>query len=88
MQLRTRLLATHQLTHYQKVEFIKKMPSLGAQKPSELSAEMLRVCSRGQEGNIFCIHEFLSRLPKDLRLMLSGTDFVDQRALADRADEL
>jgi hypothetical protein len=49
---------------------------------------MLRVCPRGQEGNIFFIHEFLSRLPKDLRLMLSGMDFADRRALADRADEL
>ncbi len=36
-QLPARLLAAHQLTDYQKVEFIKKMPSLGAQKPSELS---------------------------------------------------
>jgi hypothetical protein len=87
-QPRARLLAAHQLTDYQKVEFIKKMPSLGAQKPSELFAEMLRVCPRGQEGNIFFIHEFLSRLPKDLRLMLSGMDFADRRALADRADEL
>ncbi len=87
-QLPARLLVAHQLTDYQKVEFIKKMPSLGAQKPSELFAEMLRVCPRGQEGNIFFIHEFLSRLPKDLWLMLSGMDFADRRALADRADEL
>jgi hypothetical protein len=48
---------------------------------------MLGVCPRGQEGNVF-IHEFLSRLPKDIRLMLSRKDFDDQRALADRADEL
>jgi hypothetical protein len=87
-QLRARLLVAHQLTDYQKVEFIKKMPSLGDQKPSELFAEMLQVCPRGQEGNIFFIHEFLSRLPKDLRLMLSGMDFADRRALANRADEL
>jgi hypothetical protein len=78
-QLRARLLAAHQLTDYQKVEFIKKMPSWGAQKPSELFAEMLRVCPQEQEGNIFFIHEFLSRLPKDLRLMLSGMDFADRR---------
>ncbi len=52
-QLRARLLAAHQLTDYQKLDFIKKMPSLGAQKPSELFAEMLRVCPRGREGNIF-----------------------------------
>jgi hypothetical protein len=86
-QLQARLLVAHQLTDFQKMEFIKKMPSLGAQKPSELFAEMLRVCPKGQEDNIF-IHEFLSHLPKDLRLMLSGMDFADRRALADRADEL
>jgi hypothetical protein len=87
-QLQARLLAAHQLTDYQKVEFIKKMPSLGAQKPSGLFAEMLRVCPKGQEGNSFFIHKFLSRLPKDLRLMPSGMDFADRWALADRADEL
>jgi hypothetical protein len=70
------------------MEFIKKMPSLGAQKPSGLFAEMLRVCPRDQEDNIFFIHEFLCRLAKDLCLMLSGIDFVDRRALADRVDEL
>jgi hypothetical protein len=37
-QLQARLLAAHQLTDYKQVEFIKKMPSLGAQKPSELFA--------------------------------------------------
>jgi hypothetical protein len=63
-QLRARLLAAHQLTNYQKVKFIKKMPSLEAQKPYELFTEMLRVCPRGQKGNIFFIHEFLSPLPK------------------------
>jgi hypothetical protein len=81
-------LAAHQLTDYQKVEFIKKMSSLRAQKPSKLFAEMLRVCPRGQEGNIFFIHKFLSRLPKDLRLKWTGMDFADWQALADRADEL
>jgi hypothetical protein len=80
--------------HYQKhtvlnyFKFIKKMPSLEAQKPSELFAEMLRVCPRGQKGNIFFINEFLSRLPKDLRLILLGMVFADRRSLADRVDEL
>ncbi len=81
-QLRARLLAAHQLTDYQKVEFIKKMPSLGAQKPSELFAEMLRVCPWGQEGNIFFIHEFLSRLPKDLRLSNVKPTFFKDRLLS------
>jgi hypothetical protein len=39
-QLQARLLGAHQLTNYQKVEFIKKMPSLGVQKPSEPFASL------------------------------------------------
>jgi hypothetical protein len=87
-QLRIRLLAAHQLSDYQKVEAIKKMPALGAQKPSELLNEMLRICPRGMEANIFFIHEFISLLPRDIRAGVAGLDFADRRALAERADEL
>jgi len=51
-QLRIHLLAAHQMSDYQKVEEIKRMPALGAQKPSEFLNEMLRICPRGQEANI------------------------------------
>ncbi len=49
MELRCRLLAAHQLTDIQRVEQLHNLPPLAAQKPSELLAEMLRLCPRGQE---------------------------------------
>jgi hypothetical protein len=52
-ELRHRLLAAHQLTDIQRVEQLFNLPPLGAQKPSELLVEMLRLCPRGQENNAF-----------------------------------
>ncbi len=46
-ELRRRLLAAHQLTDIQRVEQLFNLPPLGAQKPLELLAEMLRLCPRG-----------------------------------------
>ncbi len=61
-QLKARLLAAHQLTDYQRVEQIFQLPLLGAQKPSKLLAEMLRLCPRGQENSLFFTYLFLHRL--------------------------
>jgi hypothetical protein len=52
-QLKARQLAAHQLTDYQRVKQIFQLPPLGAQKPSELLAEMLQLCPRGQENSLF-----------------------------------
>jgi hypothetical protein len=65
-QLKARLLAAHQLTDYQHVEQIFQLPPLGAQKPSELLAEMLRLCPRGQENSLFFTYLFLHRLLRKL----------------------
>jgi hypothetical protein len=65
-ELRRRLLAAHQLTDIQRVEQLFNLPPLGAQKPSELLAEMLRLCPRGQENN--CL--FLNKPPRELRIIL------------------
>jgi hypothetical protein len=48
-----RLLAARQLTDFQRVEQIFQLPPLGAQKPSELLAEMLRLCPRGRRTPCF-----------------------------------
>jgi hypothetical protein len=66
-ELRHRLLAAHQLTD-QRVEQLFNLPPLGAQKPSELLAEMLRLCPRGQENNAFFNCFFLNKLPRELRI--------------------
>jgi hypothetical protein len=59
-ELRRCLLAAHQLTDIQRVEQLFNLPPLGAQKLSELLAEMLRLCPRGQENNAFFNCMFLN----------------------------
>jgi hypothetical protein len=85
-ELRRRLLAAHQLTDIQRVEQLHSLPPLGSQKPSELLAEMLRLCPRGQENNAFFNCLFLNKLPRELRILLSEADMADKQALGARAD--
>jgi hypothetical protein len=68
-ELRRRLLAAHQLSDIQRVEQLHNLPPLGAQKPSELLAEMMRLCPRGQENNAFFNCLFLNKLPRELRIL-------------------
>jgi hypothetical protein len=59
--IKNRLVASHQLTDFQKAEKLFQMPALGSRKPSDLMAAMLETCPRGEEkSNLFaCI--FLQR---------------------------
>jgi hypothetical protein len=81
-ELRRRLLAAHQLTDIQRVEQLFNLPPLGAQKPSELLAKMLRLCPRGQENNAFFNCLFPNKLPRELRILLSEAEMADKQALA------
>jgi hypothetical protein len=85
-ELRCRLLAAHQLTDIQWVEQLFNLPPLAAQKPSELLAEMLRLCPRGQKNNAFFNCLFLNKLPRELRILFSEADMADKQALGARAD--
>jgi hypothetical protein len=86
--LKERLLSSHQLTNFQKIEKLHQLDNLGARKPSELLAQMLELCPRGQEANEFFLFLFLQRLPKELRIMLGDDPGHDARALAAKADKL
>ncbi len=68
------------------MEQLFNLPPLAAQKQSELLAEMLRLCSRGQENNAFFNCLFLNKLPRELRILLSEADMADKQALGARAD--
>jgi hypothetical protein len=76
--IRQRLVASHQLSDFQKAERLFQMPALGACKPSELMAAMLETCPRGEEKtNLFaCI--FLQRLPREIRVLLAKADHKDR----------
>jgi hypothetical protein len=84
--LRRRLLAAHQLTDIQRVEQLFNLPPLGTQKPSELLAEMLRLCPRGQENSAFFNCLFLNKLPRELPILLLEAEMADKQALGARAD--
>ncbi len=72
--IKTRLVASHQLSDFQKAEKLFLMPPLGSRKPSEMMAAMLETCPRGEEKtNLFaCI--FLQRLPREIRVLLARVD--------------
>jgi hypothetical protein len=82
------LVASHQLSDFQKAERLFQMPALGGRKPTELMAAMLETCPRGEEKtNLFaCI--FLQRLPREIRVLLAKADHKDPKTLAMQADEL
>jgi hypothetical protein len=86
--IKQRLVASHQLSDFQKAERLFQMPALGCHKLSELMAAMLKICPRGEEKtNLFaCI--FLQRLPRDIRVLLSKANHKDPKTLATQADEL
>jgi hypothetical protein len=86
--LKNRLLASHQLTRYQRAERLFAMPDLGGHRPSDLMAAMLEVCPRGEEKTDLFACLFLQRLPRELRILLARADHKDPKALADHADEL
>jgi hypothetical protein len=81
--IKQRLVASHQLSDFQKAERLFQMPALGGRKPLELMA-----CPRGEEKiNLFaCI--FLQRLPREIRVLLAKADHKDPKTLATQADEL
>src|SRR5450830_1373884 len=87
-QLKARLYGAHQLSDYQRVEQLFGLPTLGDRKPSELLAEMSRICPRTVDNNLFFTYCFLHRMPREICVLLSDVDHADRRALAVRADQL
>jgi uncharacterized membrane protein YgcG len=87
-QLKGRLVTAHQLTDIQRVEKLLALPPLGKQKPSELLAEMVRICPTGEENSVFFNCHFLQKLPRELRILLSETDMSDKRQLSAKADQI
>jgi hypothetical protein len=88
VQLKERLMSSHELTPVQRAEKVMQMPDLGGQKPSQLLAAMLEWCPRGEEASPFFVAAFLRRLPNELRVLLGHEDFSDMKAVAQKADAL
>jgi hypothetical protein len=86
--LKARLLETHVLSDFEKLEMLFACEPLGGRKPSQLLAAMLPFCPAGQEKQVIFHFMFLQRLPVSLRSALGDVQPGDPRALAARADRL
>ena len=85
-ELKTALLATHQLTSFQKAERLFSAEPLGERRPSELLTEMLELVHPGEGRTRLFAMLFLRRLPPAVRLQLTEDDHEDLSALAEKAD--
>jgi hypothetical protein len=86
--LKARLLASHTLTEYQRMEMLTQHKPLGGQRPSEMLTEISRYCPAGEAGTKLFRFNFLSRLPQELRIILSEDVVSTLPVLAARADTL
>jgi hypothetical protein len=84
--LKKRLLSSHELTVFQKIEQLHKVESLASRRPSKLLSHMMELCPRGEENNKFFWFLFIQRLPRELRVLLTEDDFEEPRELAAKAD--
>jgi hypothetical protein len=87
-QLKSALLAAHQLSDYQQIELLSKVEPLGARKPSDLLAAMTKLCPRQHLDSPLFFYFFLQRLPGEFRVLLSEEDPKDIRRIAEKADKL
>jgi hypothetical protein len=58
--LKEKLLSTHELTNFERIEKLMQLKPLGARKPTELLAEMLQLCPRGRNQTCFSCSSFSS----------------------------
>ena len=85
-ELKTALLAAHQMTAFQKAEQLFSNEPLGERRPSDLLSEMLELVHPGEETTRLFALLFLRCLPAAVRLLLTEDDPTDVRALAEKAD--
>jgi hypothetical protein len=87
-QVKRRLLATHALTEFQRLEKLLQLQQLGAQRPSKLLADMLQLCPAGESSTKLFRMLFLQRMPRELRIILAEDAVSELQQLAARADVL
>ena len=87
-QLRARLVASHSLSEYHRMDQLHSSQSLGGQRPSEMLTSMLQLCPAGEGETKLFRYLFLQRLPRELRVMLSEDGASPIAVLAERADQL
>jgi hypothetical protein len=87
-RMRDRLVASHSLDAFQRLEMLLALPALGGQRPSALLAQMRQLCPPGEENGLIFRGLFIQRLPQQIRLQLAEDRHSPVQALAARADTL
>jgi len=87
-RLKQRLVSTHVLDEYQRLELLHELPPLGGQRPSVLLAEMRQLCPSGEADTKLFRSLFLRRLPQSIRMAISEDQLSPIQAIAARADAL
>lgn len=87
-RLKEALVASHQMTPYQKAEKLDTLPPLGNRAPSDLLVEMLQYCPPDEQATHLFAYAFLRRMPREVRILLSEDDPADMHTMAKKADRL
>jgi hypothetical protein len=87
-QVKRRLLATHALTEFQQLEKRLQLQQLGAQRPTELLADMLQLCPAEESSTKLFRMLFLHRMPRELRIILAEDAVSELQQVAARVDVL
>jgi hypothetical protein len=87
-RMRDRLVASHSLDSFQRLEILLALPALGGQRPSALLAQMRQLCPPGEENGLIFRGLFIQRQPQQIRLQLAEDRHSLVQALAARADTL
>ncbi len=86
--LKNRILAVDELTHFQRIDRLFHMEPMGDRKPSEFLNQMMDICPQGEEKSIFFLFLFLQYMPRELQVLLGEHDKTDAQDLAAKADIL
>ena len=87
-RVRDRLVSSHSLDDFQRLELLMDLPPLGGQRPSALLAQMRQLCPNGEETTLLFRSIFLRRLPAAVRMQLAEDRYSPVAALAARADKI
>jgi hypothetical protein len=76
------------MTEFQRLEKLLQLHQLGAQRPTELLADMLQLCPAGESSTKLFRMLFLQRMPRELRIIVAEDAVSELQQLAARADVL
>jgi len=87
-RIKQRLIQSHTMDEFQRLDLLLESPALGGQRPSVLLAEMRQLCPSGEVDTKIFRGLFLRRLPAGMRDHLAAADFKTAAEMSAHADLL